>query len=68
VCARQDLTEAAQRVGDPAALCDELVDLANLRGGPDNITVIVARVDGEGLEAPAAEDKVGRRIFALDQH
>ncbi len=29
-----------------------LVDLANLRGGPDNVTVIVVRVTGAGGEAP----------------
>ena len=33
-----------------------LVDLANLRGGPDNITVLVARVHGlAGLPAGAAK-------------
>ncbi len=30
-----------------------LVDLANLRGGPDNITVVVARVTGKGITAAA---------------
>jgi PPM family protein phosphatase len=30
----------------PAEACRFLVDLANLRGGPDNITVIVVRVGG----------------------
>ncbi len=30
----------------PAEACRFLVDLANLRGGPDNITVIVVRVQG----------------------
>ncbi|MCA9124796.1 MAG: protein phosphatase 2C domain-containing protein [Planctomycetaceae bacterium] len=39
-----------------------LVDLANLRGGPDNITVIVARVTGSelaSLESDAAPIKIG---------
>jgi serine/threonine protein phosphatase PrpC len=36
----------------PAEACRFLVDLANLRGGPDNITVIVARVGGELATAP----------------
>ncbi len=31
----------------PAEACRFLVDLANLRGGPDNITVIVVRVGGD---------------------
>jgi|CXWL01.1.fsa_nt_gi protein phosphatase len=40
-----------------------LVDLANLRGGPDNITVIVAQVTGSELataEADAAPIKIGK--------
>ena len=32
--------------------CQKLIDLANERGGPDNITVILARVTGDGLMAP----------------
>jgi protein phosphatase len=37
----------------PAEACRFLVDLANLRGGPDNITVQVVRVGGTGAPAPA---------------
>ncbi len=40
-----------------------LVDLANLRGGPDNITVIVAQVTGRELasaESDAAPIRIGR--------
>ena len=29
--------------------CDRLVDLANARGGPDNITVVLAELTGNGL-------------------
>jgi len=29
--------------------CESLIDLANSRGGPDNITVILARLTGDGL-------------------
>lgn len=39
-------------VGDTdnlAKACQQLVDLANERGGPDNITVILARLTGDGL-------------------
>jgi serine/threonine protein phosphatase PrpC len=31
--------------GDLRRACERLVDLANERGGEDNITVLVARVD-----------------------
>ena len=33
----------------PQEAAATLVDLANLRGGPDNITVVIARVAGPGL-------------------
>jgi protein phosphatase len=32
----------------PAEACRFLVDLANLRGGPDNITVMIVHIDGAG--------------------
>jgi protein phosphatase len=36
----------------PAEACRFLVDLANLRGGPDNITAIVVRVTNQGGPTP----------------
>jgi PPM family protein phosphatase len=41
---------AVASVLPPAEACRFLVDLANLRGGPDNITVLIARV-GLGAES-----------------
>jgi protein phosphatase len=38
----------------PAEACRFLVDLANLRGGPDNITVVVVRVGGQGGSSTAS--------------
>ncbi|MBI4600719.1 MAG: serine/threonine-protein phosphatase [Planctomycetes bacterium] len=39
---------------DPAGACDELVGLARERGGPDNITVAIAYIEGaEGAPPPA---------------
>ncbi|HYO99241.1 MAG TPA: PP2C family serine/threonine-protein phosphatase [Pyrinomonadaceae bacterium] len=37
--------------GDLAAACDALIKEANKRGGEDNITVVLARFDGEDLTA-----------------
>src|SRR5262249_42710129 len=39
---------AGASVLPPAEACRFLVDLANLRGGPDNITVLVVRVKAQG--------------------
>ena len=45
--------------------CNRLVDRANESGGPDNITVIIARFDGPGLQASVIDDEVGHRVFQL---
>ena len=41
-----DLGEIIMRIAAPQQLADDLVDEANRRGGLDNVTVIVIRVDG----------------------
>ena len=38
---------------------EALIQKALDRDGPDNITVVLARFDGEGLQPPAPEDTVG---------
>ncbi|HEX2475237.1 MAG TPA: protein phosphatase 2C domain-containing protein [Lacipirellulaceae bacterium] len=56
---------------EPAEAAETLVDLANLRGGPDNISIIIAHVDGEippklaqaEIKSPEAAP-VDRRIHA----
>ena len=45
---------AILQVLPPAEAVQTFVDLANLRGGPDNISVIVARVAGNGAPIPSA--------------
>jgi hypothetical protein len=42
-----------------------LIDLANARGGPDNITVIIARFEGEGLAEAGGGDGVGYRSYHI---
>ena len=41
---------------DPDVACRKLIDLANLRGGGDNLTAIVACVEGGELEEPAPSE------------
>ena len=41
--------------GDLRRACEALVDEANERGGEDNITVVLARLDGDDLPPPDSE-------------
>ncbi|MEO8448485.1 MAG: Stp1/IreP family PP2C-type Ser/Thr phosphatase [Gemmatimonadota bacterium] len=56
------LTKTAEGI---EALCDSLIELANERGGPDNITVVVARFAGLGLPEPANAGMVGYQTYPL---
>jgi PPM family protein phosphatase len=54
---------------DPPGACEGLVNFANDVGGYDNITVVLAWFDGDGLAEPTPEDKYGRLpgLLALDR-
>jgi len=63
----EEIRETLQKRRQPQAACDYLVDLANQRGGPDNITVLVARLkakEGSNLENGIA---VGRHVETEDE-
>src|SRR5437016_5717282 len=62
---KEEIAEIATRERELQAVCDRLIALANERGGPDNITVILARFDGEGLRPPEASAEVGHQVYPL---
>jgi PPM family protein phosphatase len=62
---RDEFAHMVEDFPDLPTLCGALIDLANERGGPDNITVVAARFDGEGLPAPAAAEGVGYQVYEL---
>jgi protein phosphatase len=62
---REEFAQLAQQHRDPQALCAALIDLANERGGPDNITVITARFEGDGLPEAAGGDGVGYQSYRI---
>jgi serine/threonine protein phosphatase PrpC len=62
---REEFASLAQQHRDPQSICAALIDLANARGGPDNITVVTARFDGEGLPEPVGEDGVGYQSYNI---
>jgi protein phosphatase len=57
---------AVASVLPPSEACHFLVDLANLRGGPDNITVMILRVGNAG--APRHARPRPRRAWSLARH
>jgi PPM family protein phosphatase len=59
------IAEVVTEHDDLEAASQSLIDLANAKGGPDNITVILARFDGSGLFPPADTDEVGHQVFPL---
>ncbi len=63
---REEIAGAVSETSkDLVTICSELIDLANERGGPDNITVVVARFEGDGLTAAEGDDAVGHQVFPL---
>ena len=50
---------------DPDAACRKLIDLANERGGADNLTAIVAAIDAGELEEPAVDETTGDALEVL---
>lgn len=66
VVRREEFAQMAGAHPDLAALCSALIDLANSRGGPDNITVVAARFEGEGLPEDGTQ-AVGHYRYHLEQ-
>lgn len=62
---REEITQVASQDRDLVAICGELIDMANTRGGPDNITVVVARFGGARLRDPAHGEEVGHQVYPL---
>jgi len=51
---------------EPADACSELIAMANDRGGPDNITVTIARFTGDALHAPGQDSEPSYQVYELD--
>ena len=52
----EELKEVLERCSGPKESCQQMIAMAHERGAEDNITVIVAKFDGEGLPEPFPEE------------
>lgn len=64
---KEEIGEIIADEPKPSTACTRLVDLANERGGPDNITVVVAQFTGEALRKPTPSDDSGYRAYRPSQ-
>lgn len=62
---RDEIAELIGREPDLATVGSQLIDLANERGGPDNITVVTARFSGNGLRSAGDESEPGYNVLRL---
>jgi serine/threonine protein phosphatase PrpC len=54
-----------QANGDIGTACRSLIEMANARGGEDNITVVVGRFDGKALESASERSSITGSMHAL---
>src|SRR6267378_6256177 len=64
---KEEIAQIVTQATDLATACDKLIALANARGGPDNITVVMARFDGEGLRSSGGgqQEEIGHQVYPL---
>jgi len=61
---KEEILTIVTQATDLVTACKELIALANARGGPDNITCIVARFGG-GLPEPDGSEPLGHQVYPL---
>ncbi|WP_437489298.1 Stp1/IreP family PP2C-type Ser/Thr phosphatase [Sorangium sp. So ce1014] len=66
----EEIREVLRTVDDPIEACKVLTDRANQAGGHDNITVVVAKFDGDGLaEADLVDiEELRYQKYSLPDH
>jgi serine/threonine protein phosphatase PrpC len=59
---QDEILSIVQEAGDFKTACQESIDLANERGGEDNITIVIVQFSGAGLPQPT-DDPVEAQIL-----
>jgi protein phosphatase len=67
VVKREEFAQMVEETADLPSLCSALIDLANERGGPDNVTVVAARFEGDGLPGPDSADGAGYEVYHVPE-
>lgn len=62
---KEEIAEIVTGATDLVDACRELIDRANSRGGPDNITCVIVRFGGPGLPKPDGTETVGHQVYPL---
>jgi protein phosphatase len=64
---KEEIAKIVTTAPDLRAACDQLIQLANERGGPDNITVVIVRFEGDGLRYSGSgqQEDVGHQVYPL---
>jgi protein phosphatase len=62
---KEEIARVVAHERDLTAAGQTLIDRANENGGPDNITVVIALLHGEGLLPAGEGDVVGHSVFQL---
>jgi protein phosphatase len=64
VVSDDEILHVVRNAEDALTMCERLIALANSRGGPDNITVLAARLEGDGLAPADGAEAPARRVYA----
>ncbi len=64
---KEEIAQIASEAPSLLELCARLIDLANTRGGPDNITAVAVRFTGDGLSEPDGATAVGHQVYPLSE-
>ena len=66
VVSDEEIAAVMGSIDDPAEAARILIEMANGGGGPDNVTVIVAHVDGAGLAEAVSGDAITFAHWRID--